>query len=289
MPRYVETTVVLSKEQAKALKDAIAAGTPIALSCKLHAAPSAEETAAKMALTPIQVGRVGAGRAIKITGAQSKYMRGAGFLVDAAKVGSAVGQRLADEFVPDSAAANKLSDILLESADVLERGLTGRKQFDYGQAAKNEKMAIDNAAAFLAKSYDAQLSEYLRSQKSPMSRKMSFEEFKARKAELASRSPRNAAAIKRARFARWRGDPATQQVGDKLYKKGKEAVRSKNPELFDTAMAAKDLVKSTVGKGKVGGNINQIVAAYLRKYIGEDSQTGEGARPMTGRPRRINR
>lgn len=280
MPRYVETTVKLSREQAKSLRDAIESGRQIALTCKLHEDDTIEkgQTAAKIALTPLQLGRVGAGKAVKITPAQAKYMRGAGFLTDAAKVASAVGQKIADEFVPDSEAANTLSNILLETTDVVERGLTGKKQFDYDQASKNTKMAIDRAKAFLAKSSDAKRAEWRRN---PFARNRSYEEYVAQMTDLASRKPLTAKQVKENRFARMRGDPTSQEIAAKLVDKGKKAIRSKNPELFDAAMSVKDTAKDFVfGKGMNGGqadDINQIVGAYLRKYFGDSEiQSGSG-------------
>jgi hypothetical protein len=281
MPRYVETTVKLSKEQAKRLKDAITSGSQIALTCSLHESdetPTPAEALAKLALTPLQRGRVGAGKAIKLTPAQSKYMRGAGFLVDAAKVASAVGQKVADEFVPDSKAANTLANILLESAEWLERGLTGKPQFDYGQAAKNRTASINKAKAFLGKSREAQQMEWRRLKNVvPVG---TFEEFYAGMQKLAKMSPQSAKQVKETRLTRMRGDPVAQAAASKLVDKGKDYLRSKDPELFDMATGIK---KAVLGRGKRGGalDVNALIADYLRNYIDADSMSGNGR--MKGR------
>lgn len=269
MPRYVETSVKLTKDERDKLRLAILNGEEIALTCKLHKAKmpvEADEMVAKVALTPIQKGRVGAGKRIKMTRAQSAYMKGRGFLVDAAKVASAVGQKVADEFVPDSEAANTLSNILLETADVVERGLTGKQQVDYNQAAKNNKMAIDRANAFLLKSSDAKRMEW---RNNPFARNRPYEEYAAQMTELASRKPLTAKQIKEQRFARMRGDPVSQAAAQRIVDMGKSAVSKELKKAGVDTEAASGLIanaKKLIGKGE----INDEIARYLQTYLDEE-------------------
>jgi hypothetical protein len=239
-------------------------GETIALSCKLHKdkEPQKGETMAKIALTPLQVGRVGAGKAVKITPAQAKYMRGAGFLTDAAKVGSAIVQKIADEFVPNSEAANTVSDILLDVADKVERAFTGKDQFDYEQASENVNTAIARAKAFLAKSNEAKRREWMQRNKTPFLPKVEFQEYVRMQEDLAGRKASSAKTLKSQRFTRMRGDPAAQAAADALIETGKTAIKSKAPELYETASK----VKTLAAKAK-DGKLSPGKAAEIGKEV----------------------
>ena len=260
MPRYVETNIKLSREQLENLRSAIEAGAEIVLSAKIHRGKKPiedGELVSKIPLTLAQKEKIGQGKPIKFSSAHSKFMRGRGILTDSAKLGSAIVQQVADEFLPDSDAANKVGDFLFEAAEFIERGLTGKKQFDYGQAAKNEKTSIENAKAFLQKSSDAQMSQWKQMQGLPFVPKMSFADYKKMMVDLSGRSPRSADSIKKARLARMRGDETAQSQASELIQKGKDQIS-----------------KAITGQGKRrmkgGENVNQQIAEYLRQYLDAD-------------------
>jgi hypothetical protein len=197
-----------------------------------------------------------------------------------AKVGSAVVQSVADEFVEDSEAANKVSDLLLDTAEKVERAFTGKKQFDYTQASRNANTAIENAKKFLKMSGEQQRRKHQMVSNIPFVPKVSFDEYLAMQEDLASRSLTTPTSVKKQRMTRWREDPAAVEAANKIVSKGKAMISKElekagiDPAISDSVLsAAKDITGSGLNYfgGRMGkGDINDQMANYLRLYIDEE-------------------
>lgn len=226
---------------------------------------------------------------VKFSAPAIKAMRGAGILTDTAKLASNVVQGVVDQFDPsgDNKLANTASDILLEAADVIERGFEGKKPINYQQLADQHNRAVERAKKYTAADIKDRKKVYEQTKKiakGPIKRIIpgNFDKYDSSMAEMAKLPRQTAKSAKAERFKLMRGDKKAKQAGAEIAAQLTDAAKSKAGEFITGNVVKKVSSKVPIVGDLLTGAVESIGSKTTSKT------RGEGRRPVTGRHMKRN-
>ncbi len=234
------------------------------------------------------------GKRIKFSASAMKAMRGAGILTDTAKLASNVVQGVVDQFDPsgDNKLANTASDILLEAADVLERGFQGKKPVDYQKVADQHNRAVERAKKYVEADESERKKVHAATKKAvgrtPLKVLVpdTFEKYDERMTSMSKLPKQSAKTAKAERFKLMRGDKRSKAKADEIVGKITDTVKDNAGKLVTSKAVSKITDKAPIVGDLLSGAVESIGKKKVYTGLGRVRKAAKPKGPITGRPMR---